>query len=140
MLHSSDPLPSKLEEMMGRGGRRGVPKDPLEKMMAVGVGGDRAEEDEDGDKNKTREKMRNGWCLSCGSSCAPWQGPGDCFCQRIAAESFQRFPSNTFLEIITSIWRKRPDKGTETLGLLEPPTCPHDLHSAATARKEKKKN
>lgn len=65
--------------------------------------------------------------FSCGSSCAPWQRPGDCFCQRIVAESFQWFPSNTFLEIITSIWVKRTDKGwREEGGAGTPtPTAPH---------------
>lgn len=50
MLHSNDPLPSRVEEMMGRGGRRGVPRDPLEKMMAVGYGA------EDGDEGKQKAK------------------------------------------------------------------------------------
>lgn len=101
-----------------------MPKDPLEKMMAVGV---RAP-DEDEEKNK-KSKKRNGRCFSCGSSCAPWRGPGDCFWQRIAAASFQRFPGNTFLKIITSIWEKRTDRGDRDVGLLQPPTCPHYLHS-----------
>lgn len=86
-------------------------------------------------QNKRQKRMRNGWCFSYGSSCAPWRGPGDCFCWKMAATSFQRFPSNTFSEIITSIWKTRTDKGDRDVGLLQPPTCPHDLHSAAPTGK-----
>lgn len=121
MLHSSDPLPSSVEERMGRGGRRGVPKDPLEKIMAVGWGQRMGMESE---KARSRRRRAMVGVLSHASSCALWWRPGKCSSYKIAAANFHWFPSNTFSCEIASIWRKITGEhvATPTAPRLSTPT------------------
>lgn len=85
MVHSSDPLPSMAEETMGRGGRREDPRDPLEKMMAVGV---RAQ-------NEEKYNVMLGISAAAPAVHRGWS-PIIVSGNRISAASFQLFPGNKF--------------------------------------------